>query len=121
MARYDEELNADPARVRRALEGLIGEEEAEVARLEQELASATARLDQKVVRLMLFRDHFGPTHPETTRAQNDALEASKPVADLTETLAHRRAILQIYRDRLLRLDGGAPAEIKLRPEDLLLE
>ncbi|HZS01885.1 MAG TPA: hypothetical protein VFE37_24425 [Chloroflexota bacterium] len=129
MASYLETLTADRERMRRALMGQIEEEAAAIRQLQQELEQCTAVLDQKIVRLMIFRSIFGPSQQETLNAQVDAEEASKPHTAAREQLAYHQKVLQALQEALLRLQqtgsidsSSAPTvEAKLTVADILGE
>ncbi|HLH23626.1 MAG TPA: hypothetical protein VK066_13985 [Chloroflexota bacterium] len=127
MASYLEALTADRERMRRALLGQIEEEAAAIRQLQEELERCSAVLDQKIVRLMIFRGLFGPSQQETLNAQVDVEEASKPHTVAREQLAYHQKVLQALQEALLRLQqtgsiesGSAPAQdAKLTVADIL--
>jgi hypothetical protein len=129
MASYLEVLTADRERMRRALMGQIEEEAAAIRQLQEALEQYGAVLDQKIVRLMIFRGIFGPSQQETLSAQVDVEEASKPHTTAREALAHHQKVLQALQEALLRLQqtgsidaNGAPTvEAKLTVADILGE
>jgi len=129
MASYLEALTADRERMRRALMGQIEEEAAAIRQLQESLEQYGAMLDQKIVRLMIFRGIFGPSQQETLSAQVDVEEASKPHTTAREALAHHQRVLQALQEALLRLqqtgsmDGNATptVEAKLTVADILGE
>jgi len=129
MASYLEALTADRERMRRALMGQIDEEAAAIRQLQESLEQYGAMLDQKIVRLMIFRGIFGPSQQETLSAQVDVEEASKPHTTAREALAHHQKVLQALQEALLRLqqtgsmDGNATptVEAKLTVADILGE
>lgn len=129
MASYLEVLTEDRERMRRALMAQIEEEAAAIRQLQEELEQYGALLDQKIVRLMIFRGLFGAAQQETLNAQVDAEEASKPHTSAREQLAHHEKVLQGLQDALVRLlqtgsiDGGAgqSQEAKLTVADILGE
>ena len=81
MASYLEALTADRERMRRALMGQIEEEAAAIRQLQESLEQYGAMLDQKIVRLMIFRGIFGPSQQETLSAQVDVEEAEQTAHD----------------------------------------
>jgi len=129
MASYLEVLTADRERMRRALMGQIEEEAAAIRELQESLEQYGAELDQKIVRLMIFRGIFGPSQQETLSAQVDVEEASKPHTTAREGLAHHQRVLQALQEALLRLqqtgsidgDGTPTVEAKLTVADILGE
>jgi hypothetical protein len=102
MASYLESLTEDRERMRRALMAQIEDEAAAVRGLQEQLEQYGAVLDQKIVRLMIFRGLFGPTQQETLNAQVDVEEASKPHTSAREQLAHHQRVLQALQEALVR-------------------
>lgn len=129
MASYLETLTADRERMRRALMGQIEEEAAAIRQLQEELEQCAVVLDQKIVRLMVFRGIFGPSQQETMGAQIDVEEASKPHTLARDQLAYHQRVLQALQEALLRLQqtgsiGGSEAQAadaKLTVADILGE
>jgi predicted metallo-beta-lactamase superfamily hydrolase len=129
MASYLETLTADRERMRRALMGQIEEEAAAIRQLQEELEQRSVVLDQKIVRLMVFRSVFGPSQQETLNAQVDVEEASKPHTAARELLAYHQKVLQALQEALLRLQqtgsiepgSASTGDAKLTVADILGE
>ena len=129
MSSYLEALTADRERLRRALQGQIETEAAAVRDLQSEQERLALELDQKIVRLMIFRGLFGPDQQETLSVQVEVEEVAKPHALTTQQLSYRQRVLQALQEALLRLEqtGGLdspPAtagDAKLTVADILGE
>jgi hypothetical protein len=129
MASYLETLTEDRERMRRALMGQIEEEAAAIRQLQEDLEQCSVVLDQKIVRLMIFRGLFGPAQQETLSAQVDVEEASKPHTLARDQLAYHQRVMQALQEALLRLqqtgsiDGSEAqaADAKLTVADILGE
>ena len=131
MASYLDSLMADRERMRRALKAQIELEAAAVRDLQAELDRLAGELDQKIVRLMIFRGLFGPAQQETMNAQVEVEEVAKPHGAATAQLAYRQRVLQSLQEALLRLeqsgtiDGSTPSAAadatKLTVADILGE
>ena len=129
MASYLEALTEDRERLRRALMAQIEEEAAAIRQLQEDLEQCAVVLDQRIVRLMIFRGLFGPSQQETLSAQVDVEEASKPHTSAREQLAYHQRVLQALQEALARLQqtgslDGATAgsqEAKLTVADILGE
>jgi hypothetical protein len=129
MASYLETLTEDRERMRRALMSQIEEEAAAIRQLQEDLEQYAVVLDQKIVRLMIFRGIFGPSQQETLSAQVDVEEASKPHTLARDQLAYHQRVLQALQDALLRLqqtgsiDASAAqaSDAKLTVADILGE
>ena len=129
MASYLEALTEDRERMRRALMAQIEEEAAVIRQLQEDLQQYGGVLDQKIVRLMIFRGLFGAAQQETLSAQVDVEEASKPHTSAREQLAYHQKVLQGLQEALVRLqqtgsiDSAASAsqEAKLTVADILGE
>ncbi|HEY7060433.1 MAG TPA: hypothetical protein VII06_03065 [Chloroflexota bacterium] len=129
MASYLEQLTADRERLRRALMAQIEEEAATIRQLQEDLEQYGTVLDQKIVRLMIFRGLFGSSQQETLGAQVDVEEASKPHTAARDSLTYHQRVLQALQEALLRLQqtgtiegGGTQAsDTKLTVADILGE
>lgn len=129
MASYLEALTEDRERMRRALMAQIEEEAAAIRQFQEELEQYGAVLDQKIVRLMIFRGLFGASQQETLSAQVDVEEASKPHTSARDQLVYHQKVLQGLQEALVRLqqtgsiEGGASAsqDAKLTVADILGE
>ncbi|MEA2642807.1 MAG: hypothetical protein QOF51_4201 [Chloroflexota bacterium] len=110
MATYMDVLAEDKERMRRGLEGLIQEQEQRVGELTNELHSLMQRLDQLILRTLIYRNTYGAGGTETMAAETDTEEASKPVTEVTRQLERERAMLKTYRDALAQITSGAPLE-----------
>jgi hypothetical protein len=108
VSSYIDLLSEDHRRIRRALEGLIAEEENQIRSLRGALDEYTSALDRRVIRTMVFRSLFGPRQAETLAAETDTEEASKPVTHTTQELEKSMLILEAYREALQLIDSGAP-------------
>ena len=108
MPSYIEELQADPARLRRAYEGLVREQEAIVARLAAEYEQAETVLDRIVLRLHIYTNQFGRGAPDTIMAQHDAEDANTLAIELKRKLSRQHSLLNLDRSRLRDLHGAAP-------------
>lgn len=106
MPSYLEDLNADPARYRVALEGLIAEQVEVVTRMESDLRVRQSVLDRAVLRLVFIGQTFGRATTEATVAQREAEEFNTPVIELSRKLERQRILLQAYRNQLSALDAG---------------
>src|SRR5215210_1096450 len=108
MSSYLEALTADRERLRRALQGQIETEAAAVSDPQSEQERLALELDQKIVRLMIFRGLFGPDQQETLSVQVEVEEVAKPHALATQQLSYRQRVLQALQEALLRLEqtGG---------------
>jgi hypothetical protein len=104
MSSYLDVLTADRERMRRALKGQIEAEAGAVRDLQAELERQTAELDQKIVRLMIFRSLFGASQQETLAAQVEVEETAKPHATATQQLAYHQRVLQSLQEALIRLE-----------------
>ncbi len=115
MASYLDALLADRDRMRRALKAQIEAEAATVRELQAELDRRALELDQKILRLLVFRMLWGPGQQETMAAQVDVEEASKPHTQVQQQLAYHQKVLQALQEALLRveqtgtLEGAPPA------------
>ncbi len=128
MASYLETLMADRERMRRALSAQIEQETTTICQLEADLEKYSQELDEKIVRLMIYRGIFGSTQQETLGAQVEAEEASKPHALAREELAHHQKILKAMQEALAKLQATgsiegtpSPGQGKLTVADLLGE
>jgi hypothetical protein len=129
MASYLEALTEDRERMRRALMGQIEEEAAAIRQLQEDLEQYASVLDQKIIRLMIYRGLFGESQQEALSAQVDVEEASKPHTSARDQLAHHQKVLQALQEALLRLQQtgsidaeGAPSkDAKLTVADILGE
>jgi hypothetical protein len=129
VASYIDLLSEDHRRVRRALEGLIAEEEIQIKTLRGALDEYTGALDRHVVRTMVFRSLFGGRQAETMTSETDTEEASKPVTETTRLLEKSMLILDAYREALQLIDSGKPLDdlarldpsVRMRAAELLSE
>jgi hypothetical protein len=129
MASYLESLTEDRERMRRALMAQVDEDDAAIRQLQEDLEQYAAVLDQKIVRLMIFRGLFGHSQQETLNAQVEVEEASKPHTAARDQLAYHQRVLQALQEALLRLqqtgsiDGQTTpsTETKLTVADILGE
>ena len=127
MATYLDGLIADRERMRRALIALIESEAEAVRELQTNVESYARTLDERIVRLMVYRGLFGPSQAETMTAQVEVEDASKPHAAAMQQLAQRQRILQALQEALIRLDRGEPisavgkGDAKLTVADILEE
>ena len=110
MASYLDILMADRERMRRALKGQIEAEAAVVRDLQTELERLAVELDQKIVRLMIFRGLFGPAQQETLAAQVEVEEVAKPHGTAAAQLAYHQRLLQSMQEGLLRLEQSGSIE-----------
>jgi uncharacterized coiled-coil protein SlyX len=99
VSSLQEQLFADTARLRRAINALVLSQEKAVERLLAALEEQQAELDRHVLRIALLRDRFGDGNIETTNAMRDAEDASKPVTETRNALERQRQILDIYRTK----------------------
>src|SRR3954469_15310199 len=100
MATYIDALGEDPARIRRALERLIQEQEQRVADLSDELHTLMQTLDQLILRTVIYRNSLGAGATETLAAETETEEGSKPVTEIVRQLERERAMLSRYREAL---------------------
>jgi len=129
MSSYLEALTADRERMRRALKAQIEAEAGAVRDLQAELDRLSLELDQKIVRLMIFRGLFGDEQQESLNAQVEVEEVAKPHSTALQQLAYRQRVLQALQEALLRLEqtggieGGpqpaAAGDAKLTVADIL--
>lgn len=108
MPSYLDELNADPARQRQALDGLIAEQNAAIARLDRELAGQSRRLDRAVVRLHVFTENFGQGASDTLLAQRDAEAVNTRVNETRRKLERQQATLRLFEMQRDQTAGAAP-------------
>lgn len=106
MASYAEELTADRERLRRALSGLIQEQESTVRRIRDDLSVVRARLDRAVLKLVLFSQRFGRGSTDTTLVQREAEDLNTPLIELTKKLEREIGVLEMYRQRLAQVESG---------------
>lgn len=107
MPSYLDELNADPARQRQALDGLIAEQNAVIARLDRELAAQSRRLDRAVLRLHVFTENFGQGASETLLAQRDAEAVNTRVNETRRKLERQQATLRLFETQRGQTAGTA--------------
>jgi hypothetical protein len=96
--------------MRRALEGLIAEEEGQIRALRGALDEYMRALDRRIIRTMVFRSLFGVRQADTMTAESDTEEASKPVTETTRQLEKSMLVLEAYREALEMIDSGAPLD-----------
>ncbi|GEM_PF-3811374 len=116
MSSLQEQLFADTARLRRAIDALVATQEQVVKRLRAQLDEHQAELDRQVLRLALLRERFGEGHIETINAMRDAEEASKPLAETRAALERQRQLLELYRTKQVEvqaLPGGETERLTL--------
>ena len=116
MSSLQEQLFADTARLRRAVNALVSTQERIVARLRAQLEEQQADLDREVLRLALLRQRFGESHTETINAMRDAEEASKPLTETRQAFERQRQILELYRGKqaeVVALPGGESERLTL--------
>ncbi len=110
MASYLEVLMADRERMRHALQAQIDDEATVVREIQADIERRGAELDQKIVRLIVFRGLYGPNQQETMSAQVDVEEASKPHTAALQQLAQRQRVLRALQEALLRVDQTGSVE-----------
>ncbi len=110
MASYLEALMADRERQRSALMAQIEQEVVTIRQLREELAKYGADLDQKIIRLMIFRSLFGSVQQETQTAQVEVEEASKPHTYTREQIVFHERVLQALQEALARLQQGGSVD-----------
>lgn len=106
MASYMDLLGGDQERMRKALQGLVEEQEATIAQLKVSLAEYTDVLDRRILRTMVFRKAFGEGQTDTLTAETDTEEASKPVTEATRQLEKETHILNAYKEALAQVEAG---------------
>ncbi len=97
MSSLQEQLFADTARLRRAVNALVLVQERTVERLRAALEEQQAELDRHVLRIALLRERFGDGNIETINSMRDAEDASKPVTETRTAFERQRQILEVYR------------------------
>lgn len=104
MTSLVDQLNADRPRYKRALSGLIAEQEAAIHRLRQDLAEAQTILDRGLLKLVIFVEELGRGSSDTITAQREAEDANTVVGELARKLERQHTVLEHYRKRLNAAD-----------------
>lgn len=107
MASYIELLLDDSDRVRKALEGLIEEQEARLHQLSASLQGYSDALDRLVLRTVIFRTTFGAGQQETLTSETETAEASKPLTAVTRQIEKETMIVNAYREALQKVEAGS--------------
>jgi uncharacterized coiled-coil protein SlyX len=110
LSSLQEQLLADTARLRRAINALVISQERVVERLRSALEEQQSELDKFVLRLALLRDRFGDSNIETINAMRDAEDASKPVNETRAALERQRLILEVFRAKHAEVQALPGAE-----------
>lgn len=110
MASYIDTLGEDRDRIRRALKGLIEEQETRIRELSETLSEYGTLLDRHVLRTMIFRGAFGSGGAETMLAETETEVASKPVTEAAKQLERETNILKLYQEALARIESGGSLE-----------
>lgn len=110
MASYIELLLDDSERVRKALQGLMEEQEARLRQLTTALQEYSDTLDRNILRTLIFRTTFGAGQQETMTAETETGEASKPVTEVTRQIQRQTMILDAYREALQKVEAGGKLE-----------
>lgn len=110
MASYIELLLDDSERVRKALQGLMEEQEARLRQLTTALQEYSDALDRSILRTLIFRTTFGAGQQETLTAETETGEASKPVTEVTRQIQRQTMILDAYREALQKVETGGRLE-----------
>jgi uncharacterized coiled-coil protein SlyX len=109
MPSYIEELSADSARLQRAYEGLIREQEAVVSRLNHDLQEITLVVDRAALRLHIYTTQYGRGAPDTVASQHEAEDANTRMVELRRKLERQQALLNLYQGRLREAQGSGQA------------
>ena len=110
MASYIELFLEDQERVRKALQRLVEEQEATLHQLNARLEEYSDTLDRQILRTVIFRTIFGSGQQETSMAETETGEVSKPVTEITRQIQKETTVLNAYREALQKVEAGGKIE-----------
>lgn len=110
MASYIELLLDDSDRVRKALQGLIEEQDARLHQLSASLQEYSDALDRLVLRTVIFRTTFGAGQQETLTSETETAEASKPLTAVIHQIEKETMVVNAYREALQKVEMGGKIE-----------